>query len=174
MRDAYDPRRTSPAVRRTSLVERWTFHASSLTLDALQATHRRAVRAGEAGAAAVEFALVVPLLALLLIGMIEFGVVLHRQGVVATASREGARAGIIQTTPKPTTGAIERVVRNFLAGAGWNPGEAQVIVVGAGGQSGSDLAVRVESRYRFLFLSNFVPGLGNAFTLRSQTIMKHE
>jgi Flp pilus assembly protein TadG len=128
----------------------------------------------ETGAAAVEFALVLPILALLLIGMIEFGVVLHRQAVLTQAGREGARAGIIQSTPKPTAGAIERVVRNFLAGAGWNPGEAQVIVVGAGGQSGGDLAVRVESRYRFLFLANFVPGLGNALTLRSQTIMKHE
>jgi len=47
------------------------------------------------GAAIVEFAIVVPLLVLLLIGTIEFGILCYNKQVITNASREGARAGII-------------------------------------------------------------------------------
>ena len=47
------------------------------------------------GASAVEFALILPLLSLVIFGIIEFGLLLYNQQVIANASREGARAGII-------------------------------------------------------------------------------
>lgn len=43
------------------------------------------------GSAMAEFAIVLPLLILLLFGMIEFGVALYNQAVISNASREGAR-----------------------------------------------------------------------------------
>lgn len=46
------------------------------------------------GAAAVEFAIVLPLLMLLICGTIEFGVLLYNKQVVTNASREAVRAGI--------------------------------------------------------------------------------
>ena len=46
---------------------------------------------GERGAAAVEFALVVPLLLVLLFGIIEFGKTMHAQSTLSAATREGAR-----------------------------------------------------------------------------------
>jgi Flp pilus assembly protein TadG len=48
----------------------------------------------ERGAVVVEFALVLPLLMLLLMGIIEFGLLFYNQQVLTNASREGARAGI--------------------------------------------------------------------------------
>lgn len=127
----------------------------------------------EHGTAAVEFALLLPLLVLLLFGIVEFGLALYRQQVLATASREGARAGIRQTVPRPTAGDIQRVARNVLTQAGV-PGAALVVVNGAGAASGTDLSVTVQTPYQFFVLPNTVPGLRGPVILRSQTVMKHE
>lgn len=139
------------------------------------ASHKDIRRGGpraERGAAAVEFALLLPLLALLMFGIVEFGLALHRQQVLATASREGARVGIRQGVPRPTSGDIERASRNVLTQAG--VAGAAVVVVGVGGASGTDLRVDVELPYRFLVLPNLVPGVGASITLRSRTVMRHE
>ena len=55
------------------------------------------------GAAAVELALVLPLLLLLLFGIVDFGLMLNSQIVVTSAAREGARAYVFtgsETTAK--------------------------------------------------------------------------
>lgn len=49
------------------------------------------------GAAAVEFALVLPILVMLLLGVIEFGYAMFVQSTVAGAAREGARTLAITT-----------------------------------------------------------------------------
>ena len=49
---------------------------------------------GEKGAAAVEFAIVLPLLMLLLAGFIDFGWLFYWQHAVSNASRAGARYGV--------------------------------------------------------------------------------
>ena len=46
------------------------------------------------GVAAIEFALMLPVLLLLVFGIIEFSVILYNKAMVTNASREGARAGI--------------------------------------------------------------------------------
>lgn len=48
-------------------------------------------RARERGAAAVEFALVLPVLIIILVGVIDFGMVTNAQAIVANAARDGAR-----------------------------------------------------------------------------------
>ncbi len=47
----------------------------------------------ENGASAVEFALVLPLLLVLVFGIIEFSIFLYDKAVITNASREGAQAG---------------------------------------------------------------------------------
>lgn len=44
------------------------------------------------GAAAVEFALVLPILVMLLVGMVDFGMATNAQAIVGNAARDGARA----------------------------------------------------------------------------------
>ena len=58
----------------------------------------------EQGAAAVEMALVLPLLLLLLFGIIDFGRVLNAQITLTEAAREGARAAalhLLRPCPRP-------------------------------------------------------------------------
>lgn len=59
---------------------------------------RRRLGASERGAAAVEFALVVPMMLLLLFGIIDLGYAINRNTMVNNASREGAREGSYNTS----------------------------------------------------------------------------
>jgi hypothetical protein len=52
------------------------------------------------GASSVEFAIVLPLLAIFLFGIIEFSILFYDKAVITNASREGARYGILYT-PDP-------------------------------------------------------------------------
>ncbi len=126
------------------------------------------------GSAAVEFALVLPLLLMVVLGIVEFGLLLYREAMLATASREGARAGVVLRTPKPTAGDIQAVVQNVLANAGVSSDRTSITVTGSGGSFGTDLTVVVEQPYRFLFLPNLVPGMKASITLVGKTVMKNE
>lgn len=126
------------------------------------------------GASAVEFALVLPLLLLLILGMVEFGTLFYRQAIISWSSREAARTGIVLVTPKPTARQVEAVVSSVLSKAGLGMGTAAVTVTGAGGAFGTDLTVLVESPYRFQFLPALAPGMPSSVTLRGRTVMKNE
>ena len=74
------------------------------------------------GAAAVEFAIVLPLLLMLLFGIIEFSVILYDKAMITNASREGTRAGIVSRWPtKLTEAEIKTVVTNSSAWAAAPP-----------------------------------------------------
>lgn len=61
-------------------------------------------RDGEAGESMVEFALVLPVLLLVLVGVVQFALVHHAQNVVTTAAQEGARLAAAEGGD-PTGGA---------------------------------------------------------------------
>jgi Flp pilus assembly protein TadG len=91
---------------------------------------RRAGQAsGEAGAAAVEFALVVPLVLLLVFGIINYGVVFSQQLSMNNAVREGARRAVVADPTAPRTcNAIIASVHNQLAGLALDRAEVEVLV----------------------------------------------
>ncbi len=65
------------------------------------------------GAAAVEFAVVAPLLFMLALGMIEFGRMLTVQEIVVNAAREGARKAVLPgVTDSDVTSAIDSYMTN--------------------------------------------------------------
>jgi Flp pilus assembly protein TadG len=127
----------------------------------------------EEGAAAVEFALVLPLLVIILFGIIEFGFALYNKEVITNASREGARAGIVQA-PKLTETDIETVAKAYLTNAGWDESKADIIVTNPEGSFPSSLTVRVDYPYSFAVLPNFIVGFSKDITLSATTVMKHE
>src|SRR2546428_9698739 len=90
-------------------------------------------RLNERGAVAAEFALLLPVILLILFGTIEFGMIMYSREVITNASREGARAGIVQVSPKPTAGAITPIATTNLTGTGINPADVTITVTRAGG-----------------------------------------
>lgn len=128
----------------------------------------------ERGVAAVEFAILLPVLLLILFGTIEFGMAMYSREVLVNASREGARAGIVQQTPKPSAGDIQNIVTNYLSGTGINMSNVTlpIGVTNPGGSYPTYLTVTVQ--YRYDFFAPAILGLGASINLTAQTIMKHE
>lgn len=131
------------------------------------------------GAAAVEFAIVLPLLVLLMGGIIEFGIILYDQQVINNATREGARAAVNPLPSKLTADAIQQIVVDYCKENnkyltitfGTNTfDKTKVDVVGAGGNFGSD--VTVTATYSYQFLLPKIIKLGNTLLLTSTTTMK--
>lgn len=145
----------------------------------------------EKGASAVEFALMLPLLVLLVFGIIEFSVLLFDKAVVTNASREGARAGLVYNldggggyTPI-SDDVIRQVVKDYANGylvnlgdGGRLLGDGDITINPAERNSGEDLTVIVSYPYNFLILPNVSTLLGGTFsdtiTLIGQTIMRME
>ncbi len=67
---------------------------------------RRTRLSGERGAAAVEFALVAPVLIMLLIGIVEFSLVYSTQSSLSAAAREGARVVALGADAAATRTAV--------------------------------------------------------------------
>lgn len=64
-------------------------------------------RRGDEGAAAVEFALVLPLLVLLVFGIIDFGRLYYEQITLTDAAREGVRVVALQGTLATATTTVQ-------------------------------------------------------------------
>jgi Flp pilus assembly protein TadG len=75
----------------------------------------RLCRKDRQGAAVVEFAVVAPVLVLLVFGMVEFGRMVMVQQVLTNAAREGARVGVLDDS---TVADVQTTVNNYLAGGG--------------------------------------------------------
>ena len=129
------------------------------------------------GATAVEFAIVFPLLILLLFGIIEFSVILYDKAMITNASREGARAGIVSQLVRVSDTQIQGVVDNYcrLYLISFRSGAAPVTTVTRTGSTfGSDLSVTVTYTYSFLALPQFVTGLVGPMNLTARTVMRME
>ena len=75
--------------------------------------HRPARTRKMRGAAGVEFALVFPILLLVVFGIVEFGAAWYDKAVITNASREAARAGVVFSSPVPTSTKIQSVATNY-------------------------------------------------------------
>ena len=127
----------------------------------------------ERGAAAVEFALVVPFLILLIIGMVNFGVVLSQQLSLSNAARQAARYAVVDG---PTCSDVENEARNALGAPGMDSSAPTVGIVGgscpkpcAGSASRADKNVTVTLNYASTWVVPFpIPGLGSSIALEGK------
>ena len=129
----------------------------------------------ERGAVAAEFALLLPVLLTILFGIIEFGMIMYGREIVTNASREGARAGIIQRIPPLTAGEITTVATNYLTGTGVNPAQVTITVPASGGTTGTP--VTVAATYNYPWLIPYIPimlGLPRPLPIAISTTMLHE
>ena len=80
------------------------------SVETLRATLRRR---GERGSTAVEFAIILPILIMLVFGIVEFSIAYNRQQGLHAAAREGARVAAL---PQTSQAGIDSRVRSALQG----------------------------------------------------------
>ncbi len=99
-------------------------------------------RVDERGAVAAEFALVLPILLILLFGMVQLGLTYQRQEAVHAAAREGARVASLPTTT--TTQACNRAT-SALSGTGFTAAPTCTASGDCSGSSGSVIVTVIVS-----------------------------
>jgi Flp pilus assembly protein TadG len=153
----------------------------------------------ERGGVAVEFAIIFPILMLLVFGIIDFGHAYYMRHVMSDASREGTRyatrywtVGTTRILPKDLTPSVTNFVLKTSAEnggqGGWGltnllPADAapHVIPGGAGSTwtdattlAGKDFIVTVTATKTWLVLGRLIPGFGSSKTLSVTTTMTCE
>lgn len=113
------------------------------------------------GQSTVEFALILPLVVLVLLSLLQVGLLLRDQLLVSAAAREGAREAAVS----PDLGRVER------AAARAAPGLGLVVEVSRGPRRGDPVAVTVSAA------PTTVPLVGQIVasrTVRSEAVMRVE
>jgi len=135
------------------------------------------------GGALIEFAIVLIFLVPLAIGIIEFGLLVYNKHIIANASREGARAGIVSGEGHSVDADIKDIVKNYCSqriidfnGTSLADDDIDLTPQTYAARQlagfGSDFSVKVTYDYGFL-----VPGLfnmGTTTTIAAETLMKME
>jgi Flp pilus assembly protein TadG len=113
-------------------------------------------RRSERGAAVVEFALVLPLLLMLVLGAIDWGWYFYLREVVTNAAREGARVGSVSAVGgAAASSAAQTAASTYLTNLGLRGGSATATTPDLGGSH----TVRVIVAYTAGSLTGFsLPG----------------
>ena len=137
---------------------------------------------GEEGVALVEFALVLPVLALLLFGLLDFGKGFNYWIDETHLANEGARWAVVNRNPA-SSGTLQEYIKSQATtgelrngGTPSVPNPLQVCISFPAGTSnpGDPVRVTLESTYQWLgVLTSQVPGLTQT-TIRGQSTMRLE
>lgn len=138
----------------------------------------RRFRRDQSGQALIEFALVMPLLLLFLVGIIEFGRGWNNQQVITDAAREAARRCVISDATVTETD-VKNVAKSAMAAAGIDPAPpVKVDVTGFArpNPTGEPCTIYIELPYTFTFLAPLMKWttgqrtvkLTSTFTMRNE------
>lgn len=138
---------------------------------------RRASK-GQAGIAAVEFALTLPVLLLVVLSIIEFSLIFYNKAVITNASREAARAAIVLRSPKLSAADIRQIALDRCTSSlvSFGPSSPTVDVTPAtgGGAFGTPLTVRIRYVYQGLALGPLISAITQPIELDASTTMNNE
>jgi len=121
------------------------------------------------GATAVEFALVLPLLLLVVFGIIEFGFLLYDKAIITNASREAARRACVYSesiNPTSVSSIIGEIVSDYgslpiqIPSKAITAADISITPDPATANSGDYITATVRYNYTFLIL----PDLGAFFS----------
>lgn len=123
---------------------------------------------GQRGQALVEFALIVPILTILLFGVMEVGRFMNAYLIISNGAREGARLGAVQGSSADITTKVQQVTSTL------DPARRTITVTNARGWTGEYVTVQVVYRYNFLvpMVSLLFPS--NPYNLTARAIMRLE
>lgn len=123
-------------------------------------------RNGQRGSAALEFALVFPLILLLLLALVQIGVLARDQLLLTQASRAGAREAAVD----PSAEAVEEAVRSAAVGLEGDRLRVEIARAGARG-SPVTVALTYEAPIAETLAGWLFPG---SVTLRGSATMRQE
>jgi Flp pilus assembly protein TadG len=129
----------------------------------------------EDGQALVEFALVVPVLLLLLVGLVEFSRAWNTQQVLTDTAREALRNSVV-ANPGYTYQSMQSQVDQALLRASLDPDLAEVTVEGFKSGTGTPARIRIDYRYELVFFGPLVEWAAGDRTLALSTsfVMRNE
>ena len=138
-------------------------------------------RADRSGQNLVEFALVLVMLLLLVVGICEFGRAWNLYQILANASREGARLAALPSG-FTSSGAVTSCVQSYLSNGNVDPGKVAIAIGGAGvdGGTGTQVSITLSYPYKFGYVGPIVrllnPGAtaGADITITAQSVMRNE
>jgi Flp pilus assembly protein TadG len=136
---------------------------------------RRGFHRDRSGQALVEFALVVPLLLILIIGVVELSRAWNTHQVITNTAREALRAAVVDN-PTFTQEAMHARIEEQLRLASLDPSAVEVSFVGW--RSGRGNPARIDLRYQFHFdilgpLMEWAAG-ERSVTLHTGFVMRNE
>jgi Flp pilus assembly protein TadG len=119
------------------------------------------------GATAVEFALIVPLLIMLVLGIAEFGRAFQVQGTLSAAAREGVRVMALQNDPA----AARAAVRNAATSLDPTITDAEIVISPSTCPTvnGGSTSVRLTVNYPMPYLTGF---FGSGLNLNGTGVMR--
>ena len=132
----------------------------------------------DAGQSLAEFAILLPVLMGVVIGIFEFGRAWNVDQVLTNAAREGGRLAVVETSSESD---VMNAVEAALTNATLDPSLATITSDGMDDGYGTQATVAVVYPYEFVFLGPIMAFLGDgggeapgAITLTSQIVMRNE
>lgn len=132
------------------------------------------------GVSMIEFALLLPILLLLLVGIVDISVLLLDKAIITNASREGARYGVVLRQPTyATMVSIAAYTKSYCDNKliSFTSPAPQVTVIATPSspapQFGDTLSVSVSYVYTDLMLHYFI-NHSQQYTLNATTVMMYE
>jgi Flp pilus assembly protein TadG len=133
----------------------------------------------EKGQAMVEFALVLPILLLLILGIIDFGRILYTKNALTALSQEAARHASIYYASEDDYALKQYVINNIGTLNSSNLTGDTITFTDSTGvisrNSGSDVKVTLTySMYYITPIVNLIPGMQNPFNITSSATYRAE
>ena len=127
------------------------------------------------GQALVEFALVAPLLLLLILGMVDFARAWSAYEVITYQARQGARMAVVDN-PTTTEDDVLQAIRDGLTNGNLDPDEATIAIDGFGDLRGTPATVQIDYPYSLVFAGRFLDWLTGSedLVLSTQFVMRNE
>ena len=140
-----------------------------------RAAHRRPRHRDRSGQALVEFALVVPLLLLLIIGVVELSRAWNTHQVLTNTAREALRSAVVDD-PGFTQEHMKTRIGEALRLASLDPTRIEISFEGWKSGTGNPARIELRYPYEFGFLGPLMKwSTGNrAVTLRTAFVMRNE
>ncbi len=122
------------------------------------------------GSAMVESAIVIPILLIITMATIQFGLVMYAGQMAEEAARYGARVGAVS---QQNPGGRAAAAAGSFAQSAFSLGGPSVEILAPGGVAGSTLKVRVSYQIPNM-MGGLVPGLPGRFTAHGEATTRQE